>query len=773
MSKSELRVFLASPGGLEAERDAIEQLAGKLNANFSDRLNVTITVRRFEQRAARSGRPQSQINPWVDDCDLLIAIVHRRWGSPSGKGDHTGFSEEFDRAIERFESTGHPVVSLHFKAVDPESEADAGPQLAQVMAFRRRIETEHMGLYANFDSIDGLRVNVMQLLLEEMHAVSEANVLPDDGSATSAPVATDPTVPPKPEVQLDESGMAEVLQTVADVIRGEPTERLLELDRLVLFAKGVAKDEEVANVHLVNRTFMRRGSIKLSEWELLAWFRTFVSDHGRAESSEDRVVPFMLSVGRDRLVRQLNESAGDLLASDIEYVQKGYLRLLTAFRERPEELWPSDSKSASSRWAELSTRGLRTDILNYWAAVGSAADLPGVDLLLANRNPAVSELGRALLALIDADLPIDPLFELDAGVLVSPVIAARLGNTLLGRASTEALQELMERKYLDIEVRKVIIPEIATRGAWTSKMVQSVISDESFGGYFGDSWEPLARALLFGTPEPEVIDLIVEEASRLGPVSQRMVLAQLAAANATYRRAYEAQGIDHLAIGQIEEYFAAHAHDQSIQREAHEVIAGVFQPATRRLERLRAAGAEEDLVAFVEERQVAAALMYIADSGSRFSPAASQLLRSAAGRSGRLKYDLVMVLERTAKDADIPALLEMSPSRWRGDAARLGRLLSRATLKRLLGLLDHEMPDIVLGALAELDRRERLPSRRRRKELLRHPDANVRLLALSTLARDMADPAGFIDEYVHDGPSYYYNVVCELDRIASGSPKVY
>jgi hypothetical protein len=212
VAKTELRVFVASPGGLNDERDAVEDAASQLNARLGDRLNVVITVRRFEQLVSRAGRPQGQINPWVDDCDVLIAIVHRQMGSSSGHSDATGFTEEFDRAIGRFEETGHPTVSLHFKAVDPDSEADAGPKLAKVLEFRDRIEKQHVGLYQRFEFVDRFRASVIQLLAEEMHEVAPPPQHDPTASASGSAPRAQPTASEVSPQDDSRSGLALVLE---------------------------------------------------------------------------------------------------------------------------------------------------------------------------------------------------------------------------------------------------------------------------------------------------------------------------------------------------------------------------------------------------------------------------------------------------------------------------------------------------------------------------------------------------------------------------------
>jgi len=773
VSKSELRVFLASPGGLEAERDAIEQLAGSLNANLSDRLNVTIVVRRFEQRAARGGRPQSQINPWVDDCDVLIALVHRRWGSPSGEGSQTGFSEEFDRAIERFETTGRPVVSLHFKAVDPDSEADPGQQLAQVMAFRRRIETDHVGLYANFSSTDALKLSVYQLLIEEMHAASDLADESIEGSIGSTVEIRNSSVGTEHRAARDSSGIADVLDSFATTIRTGESDRTPDLDRLTLFANGVARDKEVASVHLTNRTFNRRSEMDLSEWEIRALFRAYVSDHGRSSTPEDRVVPFALAVGKEAIRTQLIELTPDLLTSDVDYVRKGYLRLLTAFRLRPGSLWPAESGPATDHWTNLANSGLRTEALAYWSTVATTNDLAGARVLSESDDSTVAEFGRALASLVDPDQPTDSLIGLDPKLIVNSAINERLGDSLLTRASTTTLQDLMNLTYLDIGVRKAVVVEIARRGAWTVEIIKTLIKVETFARYFVEIWEPEARDLLFATTDPELLTLVIQETKNLKPSETSMVFAEFSAANQIFRSIYATKVSDQLAAGKIEEYFAMHAHDASHGREANQVIAGTFEPANRWIERLRDSGADEKVISFVQESHITSAFTYLAKSGSHMTANTGRLLRSLASQPGRFRYEMLMVLEEVAKDADIPTLLDTTPSRWRSDSDGLARLLSRSTLSRLNSLLNHDTSDIVLVALQELARRGRLPSLRVRKGLLRHSDPKVRLFALSALIPDIANADEFIGEYIYEGPTYFYNVVCELDRIASDSPPAY
>lgn len=768
MSKAELRVFVASPGGLDEERDAIEKIAGTLNANFSDRLNVTIMVKRFEQRAARSGRPQSQINPWVDECDVLIAVVHRRWGSPSGEGTQTGFSEEFDRAIDRYDETGSPLVSLHFKAVDQESQADAGPQLEQVIQFRRRIESDHVGLYKTFDNLDELRFNVYQLLVEEMHAVAPSSEDSAEDSAVSSP-ERNRGVESEPSSEDDESGIALVLETIAEVIRDGQSDNAIDIDRLALFTNAVAHDPETAGVHLTNRVFRRRESTEFSAWELEAWFRAYVNDHGKATSSTDRTVPFALAVGREKIESQVLDRSSLFVGSDVDQLQRGYLRLLRSYRLRPAILWSDDG--IRSRWEQMAESGLSSDVVEYWAAVGTPEDSGIVGDLAQSESVPGAKLADALQAVLDGERSIDALVDLSPDLLLRPAIATRLGESRWERISDEMLADLAARTYISKDLRMPVIREIARRGSWPAATIAKLVKSDPIQGLFSDNWEAEARELLFKTADIETATQVTEAAKQLKASESSLILTEFAASNASFRSVFLAQAPDYLSSGSLEEHFALHAGNVSYRRMANQILAGTFEPANARVERLRASGAEPNVISFVEQRNFATALLYLVKSC--VTPprrVLDQLRRLAADKDATFRHEFVVALESVAVDTDIPMLLETYPSRWRESRGRLPKLLERATITRLTSMLDDESAEMALAALYELTRRQRPPTLKKRKELLRHKDASVRMAALQSLIPHIPEPSEYIAKYIQEGPTYFYNVVCELDRLAADAP---
>jgi hypothetical protein len=119
-----VRLFLASPGGVEDERNAVHRLTDELNGALR-RHGWQVEVLGWEDRAPARGRAQDNINPDVARCDIFLGIVWDRWGTPTGE-QSSGFAEEWHLAKARWQSTGKPELWLCFKEIDDELRAKSG-----------------------------------------------------------------------------------------------------------------------------------------------------------------------------------------------------------------------------------------------------------------------------------------------------------------------------------------------------------------------------------------------------------------------------------------------------------------------------------------------------------------------------------------------------------------------------------------------------------------------------------------------------------------------
>ena len=155
-----VKIFLASPGGLEAERRAARSLVGLINKTWANYLGYQVELVGWEETLSGKGRPQEQINRDLEQCEFFVGMIWDRWGTPpAASGPYTsGFEEEFRISIDNCNNKGRPKVVLFFKEIDEERLNDIGPQLKKTLAFRERIFEERVILVKEFKEISEFEV---------------------------------------------------------------------------------------------------------------------------------------------------------------------------------------------------------------------------------------------------------------------------------------------------------------------------------------------------------------------------------------------------------------------------------------------------------------------------------------------------------------------------------------------------------------------------------------------------------------------------------------
>jgi hypothetical protein len=163
-----LRVFVASPGGVEHERQTVRDIAEELNVPLRGH-GWEILVLGWEDRGPTAGRAQADINADVRLCDVFVGVLWDRWGTPTGQST-SGFAEEWAIARDRHESTGRPDLWLFFKRLpEPTPEyASENPQLDAVLDFRHEVEQRDLAFHKSFDDLDEFKGLVRRRLLDEI-----------------------------------------------------------------------------------------------------------------------------------------------------------------------------------------------------------------------------------------------------------------------------------------------------------------------------------------------------------------------------------------------------------------------------------------------------------------------------------------------------------------------------------------------------------------------------------------------------------------------------
>ncbi len=109
-----IRLFLSSPGDVEAERGEVSKVAAQINRRLGDLLDFYLEVIACNTHVLPGmGRPQEVINSQIEDYDIFVGIMWKRFGTPTGKAE-SGTEEEFTLAYENRQRFKKPYILFYF-----------------------------------------------------------------------------------------------------------------------------------------------------------------------------------------------------------------------------------------------------------------------------------------------------------------------------------------------------------------------------------------------------------------------------------------------------------------------------------------------------------------------------------------------------------------------------------------------------------------------------------------------------------------------------------
>lgn len=142
-----LRMVMASPSDVQAERDALPGILDELNRDIGVDRGVRLELSRWETDAYAGFHvegPQGLIDAIlrIPECDIFLGIFWKRFGTPTKDGA-TGTEHEFRLAYETWKQKGAPHIALYFgqKVYMAQTEEEALQQ-AEVLRFRKNIPAE-------------------------------------------------------------------------------------------------------------------------------------------------------------------------------------------------------------------------------------------------------------------------------------------------------------------------------------------------------------------------------------------------------------------------------------------------------------------------------------------------------------------------------------------------------------------------------------------------------------------------------------------------------
>lgn len=725
-----VRVFLGSPGDLDPERSAAKAAVDEINDTIASPLGYHVELVRWENVAASFGRPQGTINKELERCELFIGMIWKRWGSPPALGGKytSGFHEEYSISCESCAQTGKPEISLFFKDVDPAQVDDPGEELKRVLAFKNDVTNSKTVIYERFigaeDLAPKLRRCITQYLFrlhedEKKRVTEEAQTLPAESNGRpSLPATTSPgNTPLSPEGAAFLRGFIDRMdEEHAQALPGE----IARLRLLGSMLGGSGNDERALGVHDANLLYLDRDNIEWGRAEVRglinAGCENFSSENvpiwcwvAKFDGFDRAVLPvFSLFGGADRTVGTLRAMRllGEPLYIGTSINRDTYL-----------DHWFRQGAPSSTRAAAL----------EYLGDHGQASDLPTIQQELERKDYQTS--GEATVAITKIELrqsryqAMKAIFNLQAET-VSPVIA----DQVFGRSDISDDDLTAGLSHKSSTVRFSAARHLAIRGKLTQEKAEPLLSDASAAIRLealialhksGGLYPPAKAKSILVKPNPGGLFGAFPAPDREGEKAfaeyKRTYFASLREPELNAEAAAGPLVDSDAYLAWIERDFEARGPDlrSAIRNEFVAVFARELEALKRRLGDKNSSTVEgvRQNEQYYRDNLTRAALSVLC----RLSEASDLALVRATLQSGRVAYadedveylaehgewqDIALIIAAAKQSDGTGASLLTIPDtdKYR----RAARAIYRIGHKRLLELLDLEMPTLMLELLIPL-----------------------------------------------------------------------
>ena len=344
-------LFIASPGGLDDERNAVRDEIAKFNELFMYDLGAAFTARGWEDVPGGMSRAQGLINDVIRKCDYTILILGSRWGTaPALDGKFTsGTEEEYSIARECVSKAELPMVDILvlFKGVPDSQLSDPGEQLSKVLSFKKELEESKELLYKTFDDLDGLRHEVRARLHGWVRTKGVANIAPrsvGDQLAAGDSAKRNAGSVPEDGQSVDPLELAESFESKGLMTQAEAA-----------YAKAVA-DNDVDSLEKYAR-FLRRTGRLAKSLEINERILAQLASAGDALETTDKRVRILVSIGI--VQRKMGDLSGSRksLHEAVQTAQQGGTEALSVMSyaldaNNAQKLW-----AKSEEWIQVALRG--------------------------------------------------------------------------------------------------------------------------------------------------------------------------------------------------------------------------------------------------------------------------------------------------------------------------------------------------------------------------------------------------------------------------------
>lgn len=162
-----LRIFLASPGDVTAEREMIFGLKDDLDELIGKDKDLKFEIVNWERNTypGKGEDAQDVINKQInDEYDIFLGIFWQRFGTPTNRFE-SGTLEEYERAKIKFEHNPENThILMYFKNLEVDMYNLDLDQFKKVKEFKTRISNEDGVYYTMFEKTEDLK-KLLQLHL--------------------------------------------------------------------------------------------------------------------------------------------------------------------------------------------------------------------------------------------------------------------------------------------------------------------------------------------------------------------------------------------------------------------------------------------------------------------------------------------------------------------------------------------------------------------------------------------------------------------------------
>ena len=166
---TKIRIFVASPGDVQTERNSLSKVIEELNSTIGEAESFVLELVKWETHCYPAmGRPQGVINEQIGPYDIFVGIMWKHFGSPTGVAE-SGTEEEFRLAYSAWKEKQVSNILFYFSQAPhpmPQSQEEV-EQLGKVLAFREELSKKGLvWKYANREEFaDTIRPHLARILL--------------------------------------------------------------------------------------------------------------------------------------------------------------------------------------------------------------------------------------------------------------------------------------------------------------------------------------------------------------------------------------------------------------------------------------------------------------------------------------------------------------------------------------------------------------------------------------------------------------------------------